>query len=191
MRISIRPSLWGSLFLALVLAVFWLLPNRADAYYMPPSQNPFANGGSGLGGGGNQAQGITRATSNLPNPLNFWQYGQVTGVGPIRGTVRIYNEFGTLVQGGSLTQGGLGGGRGSLPGQGATQGDDPPQGVLLSVNYAAMFLPTQQQINNQGQGGFGNPYGGFGGFPAIGGYPGGFGNYGGGKGAFGNGGNGL
>jgi hypothetical protein len=164
--------------------------------------NPFQNpgGGPGVGnpgGGGNQAQGIMRATSKLPNPLNFWQYGQTTGVGVIHGTVRIYNEFGTLAQGGSQTQGGIGGGgssTGQLPGQGATQGDDPPQGVLLHVNYAAMYLPTQQQINAQSQN-RNQPYGGFGGYG--GGYPGGFGGYGGfgpgggGKGVFGNGGNGL
>jgi hypothetical protein len=196
---------------AFAMAIFWLLPERAETYYLPPPgtnpyqnplNNPFGNGG-GLGGGGNQAVGITRATSKLPNPLNFWQYGQTTDVGVIHGTVRIYNEFGTIAQGGSLTQGGLNGGGGTsgqLPGQGSTQGDDPPQGVLLHVNYAAMYLPNQQQINQQAQNRNQNPYGGFGGYPGLGGgypgyggYPGAFGGIPGvpGKGVFGNGGNGI
>jgi hypothetical protein len=190
-------------FSALATGACWLLTDRGEAYYQPPGGgvNPFQNpgGGPGVGapgGGGNQAQGITRATSKLPNPLNFWQYGQTTGVGVIHGTVRIYNEFGTLAQGGSQTQGGIGGGgsTGQLPGQGATQGDDPPQGVLLHVNYAAMYLPTQQQINAQSQNRNQQPYGGFGGYPGVGGfggYGGGFAPGIGGKGVFGNGGNGL
>jgi hypothetical protein len=130
----------------------------------------------------------------LANPINFYQWGQVTGVGPIRGTVRIYNQFGLMEQqnqnqGGGGLYGGLLGGLGGLgnqnqlPGQGATNGDDPPQGVLLHVNYANMFLPNQQQVTGQNRGGFGGFGGGFGGAPGFG--------YGGGKGYFGNGANGL
>lgn len=151
------------------------------------------------------AGGVTRATSSLANPINFYQYGQQTGIGPIRGTVRIYNQFGTTgqQQQDPLSQALGGGNNQQLPGQGATQGDDPPQGVLLHVNYANMFLPNQQQMNqggNQNQfgrggGGFG-PFGqggfGPGGFGGNGGFgPGGFGMGGFGKGGFGNGGNGL
>jgi len=150
--------------------------------------------------------GVTRATSSLANPINFYQYGQVTGVGPITGTVRIYNQFGLVgQQDQNQNQFGGGGNQNQLPGQGATQGDDPPQGVLLHVNYANMFLPNQQQINgggNQFGGGGRGPYGGYGGgYPGYGGGygPGGFGGgfgpgFGGGfgkGGAFGNGGNGL
>ncbi|OAI49986.1 hypothetical protein AYO44_06025 [Planctomycetaceae bacterium SCGC AG-212-F19] len=149
--------------------------------------------------------GVNRMTNSLANPLNFQQYGQTTGVGPIRGTVRIYNTFGILdIQGGGgLAQGfqagqqvgqGFGGqantaGSGNIPGIGATQGgDDPPQGVLLHVQYASLFFPNQRQINQnafQTQAPIG---GGFGGFP---GQP--FGQFGGGgKSQFnGNGGAGL
>jgi hypothetical protein len=142
------------------------------------------------GGGG----GVSRATSSLANPINFYQWGQVTGVGPIRGTVRIYNQFGLIEQqnqnqgGGGGLYGGLLGGLGGLgnqnqlPGQGATNGDDPPQGVLLHVNYANMFLPNQQQVTGQNRSTFGGFGGGFG-APGFG--------YGGGKGYFGNGANGL
>jgi hypothetical protein len=214
MFIPIRAFSNGCVLVA-AAAVFWLYGAQAQAQpgmvggggrgaplnnpFNNPLNNPFNNpfGGGGLGGGGNQAVGIQRATSKLPNPLNFWQYGQTTSVGVIHGTVRIYNEFGTLAQGGSLTQGGgMGGGgtTGQLPGQGATQGDDPSAGVLLHVNYAAMYLPTQQQINAQAQNR--NAYGGFGGFSGGygGGYPAVYGGFGGGvagKGVFGNGGNGL
>lgn len=150
--------------------------------------------------------GVNRMTNSLANPLNFIQYGQTTGVGPIRGTVRIYNTFGTLdIQGGGgLGQGfqagqqvgqGFGGlantaGSGNIPGIGATQGgDDPPQGVLLHVQYAQMFFPNQRQIN---QNAFQTqpPLGGGGGFGGFGGFGGG--GFGGGKSQFnGNGGSGL
>jgi hypothetical protein len=169
----------------------------------------FQGGFQGGGGGaaGMAAPTITRSTNVLPNPVNYWQYSQVTAVKPIIGTVRIYNTFGILgiSGGGGLGQGfntgfqtggfggfgGFGGGAtgpgGQIPGIGATQGgDDPPQGVLLHVQYAQMFFPNQQQINQQAfqnpQQGFGGGFGGFGG-----GFPGGFG----GKGYFGNGGSGL
>jgi hypothetical protein len=166
-----------------------------------------ANAGTAPPGGG----GVSRATSSLGNPIQFYQYGQITGVGPIHGTVAIYNQFGQegMAQNPFAGLGGLGGqqggGMGGGGGGGATQGDDGPQGVLLHVNYANMFLPNQQQINNGGgntpgggygalgrgyPGGFGFGYpgfGGFGGFPGFGGVPpGGFG-----KGAFGNGASGL
>lgn len=119
------------------------------------------------------AQGITRASNPLSNPVNFSQYSQVTGVKPTIGTVRIYNQFGPQ-QGmsgmggggfggnggygfGGMGGGGMGGGR--LPGVGTSSGgDDPPQGALLNVNYANMFLPNQF---SQGGGG-GNRPGGFG-----------------------------
>jgi hypothetical protein len=190
------------------LGLLSLLPTRAEAQVNPFNPltpfNPFfpppiiplpvpVNPNSINGGGG----GVTRATSSLANPINFYQWGQVTGVGPIRGTVRIYNQFG-LVEQNQQNQGGLGGLGGlyggllggnnnnnQLPGQGATQGDDPPQGVLLHVNYANMFLPNQQQINGGGNAGLRGGFGGFGG---------GFGGFGGGgfgKGYFGNGANGL
>jgi hypothetical protein len=85
---------------------------------------------------------------------------------------------------------GLGGNNNQLPGQGNTDADDGPQGVLLHVNYANMFLPNQQQINGAGGiGGFGR-FGGFGGGFGFGGFGGGFpGGFG--KGAFGNGDSGL
>jgi hypothetical protein len=145
------------------------------------------------GGGGmnnsNGGGGLRRATSQLANPMNFWQYGQVTGIGPIRGTVRIYNQFGTLALAGLQgMNAGINGGGQQLPGQGATaDGDDPPQGVLLHVNYAQMFLPNQQQLQNQQ---YPRPFGGFGGFPAYG-YPGAFGLGSVGKMSFGNGASGL
>jgi hypothetical protein len=185
-------------FFAALLAV-GLLPDHAGT--APP------------GGGG-----VSRATSSLANPIQFYQYGQITGVGPIHGTVSIYNQFGQEgmaqnpfaglggIGGGFGGQGGgMGGAGGGGGGGGATQGDDGPQGTLLHVNYANMFLPNQQQINNGGgnvpgggygglgrgyPGGFGFGYpgfGGVGGFPGFGGIPpGGFG-----KGAFGNGASGL
>jgi hypothetical protein len=150
------------------------------------------------------AGGVVRATSSLANPMNFYQYGQTTGIGPIHGTVRIYNQFGQQGQQQDPLSQALGGSNNQqLPGQGATQGDDPPQGVLLHVNYASMFLPNQQQVNGGGNqfgrgGGGAGPYGlggGYGGFggPYGGGFGGGFGpGMGGfGKGGFGNGGNGL
>jgi hypothetical protein len=152
---------------------------------------------------GNQGGGVQRATSSLANPINFYQWGQVTGVGPIRGTVRIYNQFGLVEQqnqnqggaggfGGLLGGlGGLGGNNNQLPGQGATQGDDPPQGVLLHVNYANMFLPNQQQVTGQNQGGFGGFGRGFGGVGGVPGFGGGFGGPGFGKGGFGNGATGI
>ncbi|MBL8795920.1 MAG: hypothetical protein JNM56_18605, partial [Planctomycetia bacterium] len=164
-------------------------------------------GGGGGGGGQQQPQGIQRATGILSNPVNFKQYAQITGVGPIVGTVRIYNQFGLLAMqsqqgggfGGGLVGGGFGGfggggfgggggGQNQLPGMGVTgQGDDPPQGVLLHVNYANMFLPNQQQINQGGGNGFGGGNNvNLGGLGGIGGK-----GFGGGFGGFGNGGHGL
>jgi hypothetical protein len=194
----------------LAVAMLSLLPGKATAQFntfnpfnpfppvvpFPVPVNPNAIG--------NQGGGVTRATSSLANPINFYQYGQITGVGPTTGTVRIYNQFGLLgmnnnQNGFSALFGGFGGlnNNNLLPGQGATQGGDPPPGVLLSVNYANMFLPNQQQINGGGGfGGFGGfPGFGFGGFPGagfgFGGFPGfGFG-YPFGKSAFGNGAAGL
>jgi hypothetical protein len=161
----------------------------------------------GGGGGGGQQAMIQRAINPLSNPINYWQYGQVTAVKPIFGTVRIHNEFGTfaqmqqggLGQGGIGGQGGLGGLGGGGGGQGMSQptpGDDPPQGVMLHVNYAQLFFPNQQQMNGQNQpqqGGLGalGGLGGIGGL-GLGGLGGGrFGLPGGGKFQFGNGDNGL
>ena len=188
--------------LAFVGAVLSFLPTRAEAQIYNPFRNPFynpfpypivpvpvpVNPNSFNNNGG----GVSRATSSLANPINFYQYGQVTGVGPIRGTVRIYNQFGLLGedqnqngQGAFNNLFGFGNNNNQLPGQGNTQGDDSPQGVLLHVNYAQMFLPNQQQVTGQGFGGVAGLRGGFGGF----GY--GYGGGGVGKGYFGNGGNGL
>jgi len=193
-------------------ATFFLLPQLASAqYYPPPGYPPYPPPG---GGGVNPAfgsntsslqntissGGVNRMTNSLANPLNFIQYGQTTGIGPIRGTVRIYNVFGTYAQtggGGNATTGGgnfLGSNTGAggfgtqIPGSGATTGDDGPQGVLLHVNYAQMFFPNQQNLNqsNNAQTGF-QSGGGLGGYPGFG-Y--GYGNPV-GKGGFGNGGSGL
>jgi hypothetical protein len=131
----------------------------------------------------------------LANPLNFYQWAQITGVGPIRGTVRICNQFGLVAQQLQQQNGdpyaslfGLGG-QNQLPGQGATPGDDPPQGVLLHVNYANMFLPNQAQLNAGNRSGFGSfSYPGFG-YPYGGGLGSSYGGFG--KGNFGNGGAGL
>lgn len=190
---------------AFAVTVLGLLPRRAEAQVINPLRNPFYNpllfppiipipvpvNPNAIG---NNGGGVTRATSSLANPINFYQYGQVTGVGPIRGSVRIYNQFGLLAQDqnqaglGGLNSlfGGLGNNNQQLPGQGNTQGDDSPQGVLLHVNYAQMFLPNQQQLNAGNGGGIGGLRGGFGGFAGGLGYGGGFG-----KGYFGNGANGL
>jgi hypothetical protein len=155
------------------------------------------NIGSNLGGGaGGQSPYLQRAQNQIPNPVNFWQYSQVTGVKPTFGTVTIYNQFGQQgmtqnpfqqagIGGGGL--GGIGGGQGGI---GMTVGgDDPPQGVLLHVNYANMFLPNQQQINQQnalnpGFGGIGGGLGGIGGIGALGGIGGGLGALGGKFGGF-------
>jgi hypothetical protein len=207
--LDLSRTLTRSICCIVAVAALSLLPTRAEAQFRNPFNpiNPFpflppvvplpvpVNPNAI----GNQGGGVARATSSLANPINFYQWGQVTSVGPISGTVRIYNQFG-LVEQQMQNQGGLGGFGGAfgglgglgnqnqLPGQGATQGDDPPQGVLLHVNYANMFLPNQQQVTGQNRGGFGGGFGfpgGFGGgFP--GGFPGGFG-----KGAFGNGGAGI
>jgi hypothetical protein len=202
MRCAISKS--GVLLLA--GAAFSMFPTSAKAQWgspFNPNNNPFNNPffnsnpfgspfspGMGIGNAGIQQGGVTRATSSLANPINFYQYGQITGVAPIRGTVAIYNQFGLLAMQGNNS--GFGSSSSSqLPGQGTTQGDDPPQGVLLHVNYANMFLPNQQQIN--GTGGFGQ-FGGGGGFSGggFGGFGGGFPGGGGfGKGAFGNGASGL
>jgi hypothetical protein len=199
--------------LLLAAGLMSLFPGQAHAQFgrpnpfLNPFLNPFINPlfdqfgnqvfpmGNGIGNGG--PQGVTRATSSLANPINFYQHGQITGVGPIRGTVRIYNQFGLAGMDQSQNDPfglGLGGNNNQLPGQGNTDGDDGPQGVLLHVNYANMFLPNQQQINGNGVGGgFGRPFGGFGGgfgFGGLGGFGGGFpGGFG--KGAFGNGSRGL
>jgi hypothetical protein len=182
-----------------------LLPTRVQAQVINPLRNPFVNPffnpfpypivpipvPVNPNSFGNSGGGVTRATSSLANPINFYQYGQATGVGPIRGTVRIYNQFGLV--GEDQNQNGLNGlnnlfGFGNnnqqLPGQGNTQGDDSPQGVLLHVNYAQMFLPNQQQVGGGGVAGLRGGFGAFGGSFGYGG--GGFG-----KGYFGNGGSGL
>jgi hypothetical protein len=108
-----------------------------------------------------------RSTSTLANPMNFYQYGQITGTGPSNGTVGIYNQFGLLgmqYNPYSSITGGVTAGSGN-----------PPPGVLLSVNYAQMFLPNQSTINNGGYSPYAypNPYSyGFG-YPGQGpyGYP--------------------
>ena len=154
--------------------------SSATAQYGDPfglSGNPYGQGSPfGTGSGSMpQAGGVRRMTNVLANPLNFKQHGQMTGVGPIRGTVRVYNQFGLY---GISAATGMGGGQ--LPGQGATPGDDPPQGVLLHVNYASMYLP-QRQYPRLPSPGLTDPFGqfgGMGGFPGTfggGGMPGGFG----------------
>jgi hypothetical protein len=180
---------------ALAAAAIFLTPERAFALLV------IGNGGQNQAMAGPQIQ---RAQNPLPNPTNFWQYSQITGVKPTIGTVRIYNQFGTFGnQNGNQNQdqgglggigglvgalgGGLGGAGGNqLPGVGATNGgDDPPQGVLLHVNYANMFFPNQTQLNGN------NQQQGFGGLGALGGL-GGLGLGGLGKaGRLGNGGDGL
>jgi hypothetical protein len=124
--------------------------------------NPFTgyNLGANSSLAGVPANGIQRSTSSLANPLNFMQYGQITGTGPSTGTVATYNQFGLL---GMLSN------PYSSVGSGATQGSSPPPGVMLSVNYAQMFLPNQSTINNGG-----NPYGPYYGY----GYPGAYNPYG-------------
>jgi hypothetical protein len=198
MFISTQAYVRGFTLTALASAALCLLPDRAEAFGIPPGGGGFPGGPQNNAAGTNSGGGLKRATSNLPNPMNFWQYGQITGVSPTRGTVRIYNQFGTLAMSGMQGQNaGINGGGNQLPGQGTTaDGDDPPQGVLLHVNYANMFLPNQQQLQNQNQQrpGFGGFGGGLGGYPGgFGGYPGGFGGgFGGGfPGGFQNGGTGL
>jgi hypothetical protein len=150
-------------------------------------------GNIGINGGQNQSPYLQRSQNQIPNPVNFWQYSQVTGVKPTFGTVTIYNQFGQQGmqqnQFQQLNQAFGGGGAGTNS-QGQTQGgDDPPQGVLLHVNYANMFFPNQQRINNQnaqqpGFGGFGG--GGLGGLGGgLGALGGGLGGLGGGLGALG------
>ncbi len=149
------------------------------------------------GGAAGQSPYLQRAQNSIPNPVNFWQYSQVTGVKPTFGTVTIYNTFGQqgmaqnpFQQAGIAPAGGAaGGGQGGI-GQ-TVGGDDPPQGVLLHVNYANMFLPNQQKINNQnalqpGFGGLGGGLGGLGGVGNLGGLGalGGVGNLGGKFGGF-------
>ncbi len=187
---------WG---FALALAgAFFLSPGRSQAQINLGGIGGLNLGGIG-GGAGGQSPYLQRAQNNIPNPVNFWQYSQVTGVKPTFGTVTIYNQFGQqgmaqnpFQQAGIGGIGGVGGagGAGGVGGQGKSNGgDDPPQGVLLHVNYANMFFPNQQQINNQnalqpGLGGIGG--GGLGGLGGIGGIGnlgglGGVGNLGGGK----------
>jgi len=198
---------------AILLAglAYFAFPQQAFALFVVQPGGGFGNIGGGFGnfgGGGQQQQQqvpqMQRATTTLSNPVNYWQYSSVTGVKPTIGTVRIYNQFGTLAgQNGQANQqqGGFGGGFGGLggfggggmgnqlPGVGTSSGgDDPPQGVLLHVNYANLFFPNQTQLNQPntgGGGGFGG-IGGLGGGFGLGGYGGGFG-----KGGFGNGGSGL
>jgi hypothetical protein len=132
--------------------------------YGNPYLNPaFTNSLASNGLGNQQPQGTQRSTSTLANPMNFYQYGQITGTGPSNGTVGIYNQFGLLgMQYNPYS---------SVTGGVTSGGGNPPPGVLLSVNYAQMFLPNQQTINNGGYpspylnpysnpyGAFGNPYG--------------------------------
>jgi hypothetical protein len=208
MLVSSRAAI-NSFGLTLAATAFFCLTNSASAQgYLG------INGGGGLlgglaglqggGGGGGQPQvQIQRAINPLSNPINYWQYGQVTGVKPTFGTVRIHNEFGTFaqMQQGGLGQGGiggvgggLGGGGGQGQGSGPTPGDDPPQGVMLHVNYAQLFFPNQQQMNGQNQPQGLGALGGLGGL-GLGGLGGGlYGNRFGlpnGKGLFGNGDDGL
>ena len=72
-----------------------------------------------------------------------------------------------------------------MPGSGASNGDDGPAGTLLHVNYAHMFFPNQQQINQSNNIGING--GGFQGFPGGFGY--GYPSFG--MPAYQNGGNGL
>jgi hypothetical protein len=135
-----------------------------NPYLNPAFSGQFStNTSSGTSSGTTQPQGIQRSTTTLANPLNFWQYGQVTGVGPTTGTVGIANTFGILgMQSYAM-------GLNNNPT--GTQGDSAPPGVGLSVNYAQQFFPNQTLINNPyayspspygypgayGAPGFGNP----------------------------------
>ncbi len=186
-RTSLRMSLRFG-FGLLVALIFIGAPTRACAQINLGGIGGLNLGGiGGIGGIGGGAAGqspyLQRAQNNIPNPVNFWQYSQVTGVKPTFGTVTIYNQFGQqgmaqnpFQQAGIGGIGGVGGagGAGGAGGQGKSNGgDDPPQGVLLHVNYANMFFPNQQQINNQnalqpGLGGIGG--GGLGGLGGIGGF---------------------
>jgi hypothetical protein len=147
--------------IALAVAMLSLLPGKANAQFNPFNPlNPFNPFNPVVpfpvpvnpNAIGNQGGGVTRATSSLANPINFYQYGQITGVGPITGTVRIYNQFGLLGMNNNQNGlnglfGGLGGlnNNNQLPGQGATQGDDPPQGVLLHVNTPTCSCPISSR----------------------------------------------
>lgn len=106
--------------------------------------------------------GLGRAQNSLPNPVNYWQYSQITGTGPSIGTVATYNQFGLA---GMAFGGALNGQTGM-----ATQGSPPPPGVNLSVNNAQMMYPNQMQINNLGFNYPLNPYSMYG-YPGLG-YPG-------------------
>src|SRR5262249_41124461 len=143
MRAGLRTSLTVIALAAMLFAASSLWAAAPYPYPYPPNpyQNPFqqqqpiipgntSSTANGVGGGG-----VTRAPSYLANPINCYQWGQTTGVGPIRGTVRIYNVFGTYMfegggssggQGGSLQGGnfpgtntGAGGFGSNIPGSGA------------------------------------------------------------------------
>jgi hypothetical protein len=214
----------GFVFVLTTIGAFLLSPNQSQAQInlggigglnlgINGGINLGINGGLNLGGIGGlnlggvagnianaagQSPYLQRAQNNIPNPVNFFQYSQVTGVKPTFGTVTIYNQFGQqgmaqnpFQQAGIGGIGGLGGAGGVGGNQGKSNGgDDPPQGVLLHVNYANMFFPNQQQINNQnaiqpGVGGLGG-LGGIGGLGYLGGAGalGGVGNLGGKFGGF-------
>jgi hypothetical protein len=115
-----------------------------------PYANPYFTGGYSANTASSSPvpQGTQRATSALANPMNFWQYGQITGTGPTRGTVQTYNVFGLL---GMQNNPYLGS---TLSSNSNQNNDSPPPGVNLSVNYAQMFLPNQAQVNGTGY----NPY---------------------------------
>src|SRR5262245_17732929 len=104
----------------LALSLCLAIPNSSFAQGAAGGGNFSGVGNFGLGGG------LTRATGLLANPTNFMQYSQTTGVGPIRGTVRIYNQFGLLAtSGGGAGGGGAFGGfgaAGGMPGVGGMQG---------------------------------------------------------------------
>lgn len=132
-------------------------------------------GGSGVSGmpygGANSSYGLGRSQNTLANPVNFFQYSQVTGTGPSMGTVATYNQFGLA----GMAYGG------ALNGSPGTQGAAAPPGVLLSVNNAQMMYPNQMQINNLGFNYPINPYSMYGypgmgyspyGYPGMSGYPG-------------------
>ena len=138
--------------------------------YGNPYLNPsFTSSFAANGVNNNQtSQGPQRGTSTLANPMNFYQYGQITGTGPNNGTVATYSQFGLL---GSLYN------PYSNVTSGVTSGGNPPPGVLLSVNYGQMFLPNQSTVNNGGYpygylNPYSNSYGPFGsGYPNPYGYP--------------------
>jgi hypothetical protein len=131
-----RNSFITSLTLGVALSLATPAPSPAQFRYS--SSSPITNA----------APGIQRTINPLANPVNYWQYSQMTGSGPSVGTVSIYNQFGLL----GMNNPQAGGTTASTP------GSPPPPGVMMSVNYAQMFFPNQQAINNP-YSAWPNPYG--------------------------------